>query len=93
MIENKIFAPKTGTMFHFSKEQAWKHFYNEYNWRVKSEYKTDKYGYDYWKIRNQITESDTQIWNAFKSELYQNYNFRIIQWKDAKRYVCDEGRA
>lgn len=92
MIENKIFAPKTGAMFHFSKEQAWKHFYNEYHWRVKSDYKVDKYGHNYWNLRNQITESDTQIWNAFKSELYQNYNFRIIQWRDAKRDVCGEGR-
>ena len=92
MIEDKIFAPKTGAMFHFSMEQAWKHFYNEYHWKVKGKYKTDKYGYDYWRISNQITESDTQIWNAFKSELYQNYNFRIIQWKDAKRYVCGETR-
>lgn len=93
MIEDKIFAPTAGTMFHFSKEQAWKHFYNEYNWIVKRYYKEDKYGENYWNLRNQITESDTQIWNAFKSELYQNYNFRIIQWKYAKRYVCGESDA
>ena len=93
MVEDKLFAPKTGAMFHSSKEQAWKHFYNEYNWRVKSRYKCDKYGDNYWHLRNQITESDTQIWNAFKSELYQNYNFRIIQWRDAKRDVCGESRA
>lgn len=92
MVEDKLFAPKNGAMFHFSKEQAWKHFYNEYHWRVKSGYKRDKYGDKYWDIRNQITESDTQIWNAFKSELYQNYNFRIIQWKYAKRDVCSESR-
>lgn len=93
MIEDKLFAPKSGAMFHSSKEQAWKHFYNEYNWRVKNNYKVNKYGEGYWYFRNKITESDTQIWNAFKSELYQNYNFRIIQWKDAKRYVCGESRA
>ena len=92
MIENKIFCPTGSAMFHDTQQQAWKHFYNEYNWRVKSDYKIDKYGKDYWNFRNQITESDTQIWNAFKSELYQNYNFRIIQWKDAKRYVCGEDR-
>ena len=39
MIEDKIFTPKCGAMFHFSKEQAWKHFYNEYNWRAKKRYK------------------------------------------------------
>lgn len=93
MIEDKLFAPTGGAMFHFSKEQAWKHFYNEYNWRVKGGYKRDKYGDDYWHLRNQITESNTQIWNAFKSELYQKYNFRIIQWKYAKRDVCGESRA
>ena len=92
MVEDKLFAPKTGAMFHSSKEQAWKHFYNEYNWRVKSGYKRDKYGDNYWHLRNQITESDTQIWNVFQSELYQKYNFRIIQWKDAKRYVCGDSR-
>lgn len=93
MIEDKIFAPEGGAMFHFSKKQAWKHFYNEYNWRIKREYKIDKYGDDYWHLRNQITESDTQIWNVFKNEIYQNYNFRIIQWRDAKRDVCCESRA
>lgn len=92
MIEDKIFAPKGAGMFHFSKEQAWKHFYNEYNWRVKRGYKIDKYGVSYFDIRHQITESDTQIWNAFKNEIYQNYNFRIIQWKYAKADVCSEIR-
>lgn len=93
MIEDKIFAPEGGTMFHFSKDQAWKHFYNGYHWRVKSAYRRDKYGDNYWNLRNQITESDTQIWNAFKNEIYQNYNFRIIQWRDAKRDVCGKGDA
>ena len=92
MVEDKLFAPETGAIFHSSKEQAWKHFYNAYHWKVKGKYKTDKYGENYWNVRNQITESDTQIWNAFKSELYQNYNFRIIQWKYAKRDVCGESR-
>lgn len=92
MIEGKIFAPKGAGMFHFSKEQAWKHFYNEYHWRIKIDYKTDKYRENYWRNHYQVAESDTQIWSAFKSELYQNYNFRIIQWKDAKRDVCGESR-
>lgn len=92
MIEDKIFCPVGAGMFHVTQQQAWRHFYNEYHWRIKSAYKIDKYGDNYWKIRNTITETDTQIWNAFKSELYQNYNFRIIQWKDAKRDVCSESR-
>lgn len=93
MIEDKIFCPTGASMFHDTRDQAWKHFYNEYHWRIKTDYKRDKYGDNYWNLRNQITESDTQIWNAFKSELYQNYNFKIIQWKDAKRNVCGESRA
>ena len=93
MIEDKIFCPTGAAMFHDTRDQAWKHFYNEYHWRVKSKYKTDKYGQDYWKNRSSVVETDTQIWNAFKSELYQNYNFRIIQWRDAKRYVCGENRS
>lgn len=90
MIEDKLFAPPGSRMFHENADSAWKHFYNEYNWRVKSDYKVDKYGHNYWNLRNQVAESDTQIWNAFKSELCQNYNFRIIQWRDAKRNICSE---
>ena len=86
MVEDKIFCPTGAGMFHDTQQQAWKHFYNEYNWRIKRFYKEDKYGSDYWTVSATIrAETDTQIWNAFKSELYQNYNFRIIRWKDAKR--------
>lgn len=93
MIEDKIFCPKGAGMFHETRDQAWKHFYNEYHWRVKSKYKTDKYGQDYWKNRSSaVVETNTQIWNAFKNELFNNYDFRIIQWKDAKRDVCSESR-
>ena len=90
MIEDKIFCPTGASMFYDTKQQAWKHFYNEYHWNVKRAYKTDKYGKDYWNIRNTITESDTQIWNAFKNELYSSYDFRIIQWKYAKGDVCSK---
>ena len=93
MIEDKIFCPTGAAMFHDTKEQAWKHFYNEYHWRVKTAYKKDKYGNDYWKLRKTIAETDTQIWNAFKNELFNNYDFKIIQWKDAKRDVCGKSRA
>jgi hypothetical protein len=90
LIGNKIFAPTCSRMFHESKESAWKHFYNEYNWRIKSDYKTDKYGHDYWRKSVNRTETDTQIWNAFKTALYCEYDFRIVQWKDAKENVCSK---
>lgn len=95
MVEDKIFCPIGTAMFHDTREQAWKHFYNEYHWRVKSGYKIDKYGNDYWKFGKTITETDTQIWNAFKNEMFNNYNFRIIQWKDAKRELseCDKSKS
>ena len=92
MIEDKLFAPPTSRMFHRDADSAWKHFYNEYNWRVKNKYKVAKYGERWWDVRKTITETDTQIWNAFKSELYKNYNFRIIRWKDAKRELCKSER-
>lgn len=90
MINNKIFCPTGASMFHDTQQQAWKHFYNEYHLRVKSSYKTDKYGTDYWRKSVNRTETDTQIWNAFKTALYCDYNFRIIKWKDAKENVCGE---
>lgn len=79
MIEDKIFCPKGAEMFHETRDQAWKHFYNEYHWRVKNAYKRDKYGTNYWEFRKTIAETDTQIWNAFKNELFSNYDFQIIQ--------------
>lgn len=90
MIENKIFCPTGAAMFHDTREQAWKHFYNEYHWRVKTQYKKSKYGDNYWNNRHSIAETDTQIWNTFKNELFNNCDFRIIQWRDAKRDVCSE---
>lgn len=90
LIGNKIFAPTCSRMFHESKESAWKHFYNEYNWRIKGNFKRDKYGDNYWTCKKD--ETDTQIWNVFKTALYCEYDFRIIQWKDAKRDVCCQSR-
>lgn len=92
MIGDKLFAPYASRTFHENADSAWKYFYNEYNWRVKNRYKVAKYGERWWDVRKTITETDTQIWNAFKSELYKNYNFRIIQWKDAKRELCKSER-
>ena len=91
LIGNKIFAPVGSRMFHETKESAWKHFYNEYNWRIKNSFKRDKYGDNFWNAKKD--ETDTQIWNAFKTALYCEHDFRIVQWKDAKRYVCGEDRA
>jgi hypothetical protein len=93
MVENKIFCPTGTAMFHYTREQAWKHFYNEFNWRVKNKYKSTKYGDDWWKLRKTIPETDTQIWNAFKNELFNNYDFRIIQWKDAKRELSERDKS
>ena len=93
MVEDKIFCPKGAAMFHDTRDQAWKHFYNEYHWRIKSAYKRDKYGDNYWKLGKTITETDTQIWNAFKSEMFNNYDFRIIKWKDAKRELSERDKS
>lgn len=89
MMENKIFCPTGAAMFHDTREQAWKHFYNEYHWQVKNKYKQDKYGTNWWSGRASIIETDTQIWNAFKNEMFNTYDFRIIQWKDAKRELSE----
>ena len=88
LIGNKIFTPTGSRMFHETKESAWKHFYNEYHWRIKSNFKRNKYGDNYWTCKKD--ETDTQIWNAFKTALYCECDFRIIQWRDAKRDVCGE---
>jgi hypothetical protein len=88
LIGNKIFAPVGSRMFHETQQQAWKHFYNEYNWRIKNRFKRDKYGDNFWNAKKD--ETNTQIWNAFKTALYCEYDFRIIQWKDAKENVCSK---
>ena len=90
LIGNKIFAPLTSRMFHETKESAWKHFYNEYHWRIKSNIKRNKYGDNYWTCKKD--ETDTQISNAFKTALYCECDFRIIQWRDAQRNVCCQNR-
>ena len=33
------------------------------------------------------------VWDAFKTQLYEDYGLKIIQWKDAKRDVCGESNA
>lgn len=91
--DNKIFTPKHGRMFHGSYNEAWKHFYSQMRWRVLSQVKRDfaqSLGYsDWWQCRTQFPKSDRQIWEEFKSNIFDN-GFKIIQWKDAKRDVCSK---
>lgn len=86
-----LYAPDNGKVFHDTYEQAWKHWYNDMNWVVKGTYKrnyalTTTGSTDYWKI--QMPLSDTQVWNMFKSDMVEEYDFNIIQWKYAKGDVC-----
>lgn len=96
IIKNKLFCPRHGATFHDTKEQAWKHFYNEFNWRVKSEYKkdyADSIGVGYYTHGLSYPKTSRAVWEEFKNDLFVMFNFRIVQWKDAKRDVCGEIRA
>lgn len=89
-----IFAPPQGRMFHVSKDQAWKHWYNEMCWASYREYKKDYVekntsgitSVDYWSV--QTDKNRRQIWEDFKESIVEECGFKIIQWKDAKRDVC-----
>lgn len=87
-----IFAPPQGRMFHVSKDQAWKHWYNEMSWVSHREYRkeyAERNGINvdnYWHIQTDKTKR--QIWEDFKESVVEECGFKIIQWKDAKRDVC-----
>lgn len=90
ILNNKLYAPENGRTFHDDYNQAWKHFYRDLNWRVKSQYKKD-----YATKTNQTFQwgfkadkTDRQIWEDFKATLAEKYDFRIIRWKYAKEDVC-----
>lgn len=89
-----IFAPANGRMFHETKEQAWKHWYNEMRWRAVSEYNKN-YAMlhninrnSYWNLKTD--KSNREIWEDFKNSSAIKCCFNIIQWKDAKRNVCSQ---
>lgn len=92
-----IFAPPQGRMFHVSRDQAWKHWYNEMHWRSYMEYKKDYAERNNLSLSNSwsmtVDKSGRQIWEDFKESIVEEVGFRIIQWKDAKRDVCSESRA
>lgn len=92
LLEGKLFTPKQGRILHGSYDEAWKHFYSQMHWRIKNMYKrkfAESRGYkDWWSCRDQVDKTDRQIWEEFKSEIIENYGFKIVRWKDAKRDVC-----
>lgn len=86
-----IFSPKNGRMLHETREQALRHWYNSFRWCVVNSYrheyaKVNHPGVDYWKIK--CPHDPREIWEAFKSEMIEKYDFQIIQWK----YVKDKLR-
>ena len=93
MYDNKLFIPKQGRMFHETREDAVKHFYNEFCWKCRDQYKNYYFGVNWWDNRKNIDLTDRQIWNAFKNTLNEGCKFEIIQWKYAKQDVCGESRA
>jgi hypothetical protein len=93
MYDNKLFIPKQGRMFHETREDAVKHFYNEFCWRSRDVYKKHYFGVDWWDNRKNIDLTDRQIWNEFKNTLNEDNKFEIIKWKYAKQNVCSESRA
>lgn len=97
ILDNKLFSPRQGRTFHDCYNDAWRHFYSQFNWRAKSKYKQQvakANGYNnWWECKSQIDKTDRQIWEAFKAEIIDNYGFKIVQWKDVKRDIYDENRA
>lgn len=95
LLDDKLFSPKCGGIFHESSTSAWKHFYRECNWMAKTEYKrayAELNGQQFtWRMQTDKTER--QIWEEFKSKIYGEHNFKIIKWKDAKGDVCGQSRA
>lgn len=86
-----IFAPKNGRMLHETREQALRHWYNSLRWCTVNSYrheyaKVNHPGVDYWRVN--IPYDPREIWEAFKSEMAEKYDFQITQWK----YVKDKLR-
>ena len=91
LLDDKIFTPKQGRMFHLTYNDAWKHFYNQVHRMVIRKYKEDyakSLGfYDWWSFPHEYPISDRQIWEEFKNQIV-DCGFQIIRWRDAKRNVC-----
>lgn len=92
VIDNKLFAPLHGTCFFDSKEKAWKCWYQQTHYRIKWSYKKDIANQngvkDAWTYKGYYPLNDRAVWETFKALLYEDYGLKIIQWKDAKGYVC-----
>ena len=95
-LDGRLFAPSHGTCFFETKEKAWKCWYMQTHYRIKHKYKQDiakQSGCnDMWKYSGGYPMNDRAVWEAFKSQLYEYYGLKIIQWKDAKRNVYGESR-
>lgn len=92
VIDNKLFAPSHGTCFFDSKEKAWKCWYQQTHYRIKWAYRRDiahQNGFnDVWSYKGHYPLNDRGVWETFKAQLNEEYGLKIIQWKDAKGYVC-----
>lgn len=97
ILDGKLFAPAHGTCFFTSKEGAWKCWYNQTNYRIKQRYKSDiakqAGANSWWDYHGIYPMRDREVWETFKSQLFEDYGLKIIQWKDAKRDVCGQSRA
>lgn len=94
LINGRLYSPSCGTCFFESRDKAWKCWYNQTNWGIKSSYRRDyahQQGYkSSWDYKGTYPMTDRQVWEDFKNQLYEEYDFKIIQWKYAKRDVCGE---
>lgn len=97
MTNKGLFAPDYGTPFFETKEKAWKRWYQYMRWLILNKYKDDyalsKGCNNRWTFVSTYPMTDREIWEAFKETIFEDYDFKIIQWKDAKRDVCGESRA
>lgn len=88
LIKDSMFIPDRTTCFFETKQKAWKKWYCCTNWIIIRRYKEDyaeSKGYPcYWEYHGGYPMTDREIWEAFKTTMTEEYNFRIIQWKDAK---------
>lgn len=96
IVDNKLFAPDHCTSFFVSRDKAWKCWYQHNAWGIKSRYRRDvahQAGYtNSWSYPHKYPMTDREVWEAFKAQTFEDFDFKIIQWKDAKRDVCGKSR-